>query len=271
MFCTDYIIWGQALITLIKIGVAPIDFRWDYGYKFKLTMQNARRSGLLTIPRLEKIPYLVHGFGTEEWTDEDFRRKSEWASFRRIYLDQVHSDIIRFIDGIPDKNLKGDAMLTDLPELLLIIKTADCLPVLIVDESRKVIAAVHCGWRGTSKRVIQKAIQGMGDHYGCLPSALLVAQGPCIGSECYEVGEDVFQSFGKEGLATDLFRPHPSKEKKYLFDLKGENLSQMLSLGIEKENIYSVDCCSHCDESFPSYRRDDDKAGRMLSFIGMSF
>ncbi len=234
-------------------------------------MQTARENELLSIPRLEKIPYLVHGFGTGKWTDEDFSRKSEWAGFKRIYLDQVHSDIIRFIDRIPEKNLKGDAMLTHLPELLLIIQTADCLPVLIVDESRKVIAAVHCGWRGTSKRVIQKAIQGMGDRYGCPPSALLAALGPCIGDECYEVGEDVFRAFEKEGLSTDFFRPHPSEENKYVFDLKGENIAQMLSVGIEKENIFDADGCTHCDESFHSYRRDGDKAGRMLSFIGMSF
>lgn len=232
-------------------------------------MQTARRSEILTSPRLEKIPYLVHGFGAGKWTDEDFKRKSEWSGFRRIYLDQVHSDIIRFIDGISEKNLMGDAMLTDLPDLLLIIQTADCLSVLIIDESRKIIAAAHCGWRGTSKRVIQKAIQGMGDRYGCLPSALLVALGPCIGRECYEVGEDVFQSFEREGLATDFFLPHPSKENKYVFDLKGENISQMQSLGIEKENIFSVNGCTHCDDSFLSYRRDGDTAGRMLSFIGM--
>jgi len=97
-----------------------------------------------------------------------------------------------------------------------------------------------------------------------------VALGPCIGSECYEVGEDVLKCFKQEGLSSEFFRAHPSKEKKYLFDLKGENLSQMISLGIEKKNIYCAECCTHCDESFSSYRRDRDKAGRMLSFIGMS-
>ena len=111
----------------------------------------------------------------------------------------------------------------------------------------------------------------MGGRYGCLPSALLVALGPCIGSECYEVGEEVFRNFEREGHQSDFFRPHPSKEKKYFFDLKGENIAQMLSLGIDEENIFDADCCTHCDKSFFSYRRDGGKAGRMLSFIGMSF
>jgi YfiH family protein len=220
---------------------------------------------------LEQIPYLVHGFGTGKWKDADFKKKPEWAGFRFLFLNQVHSAIIRFIDRIPEKKYRGDAMITDIPEFLLIIRTADCLPVLVVDEPRKIIAAVHCGWRGTSKRVAHKVIQGMVDRYKCRPSSLLVALGPCIGGECYEVGEDVFQSFKKEGLSTEFFRAQSSKKKKYLFDLKGENISQMLNLGIEKKNIYSAEGCTHCDMSFPSYRRDRERAGRMLSFIGISF
>ena len=231
--------------------------------------QHTGGTDFLTIPRWEQIPNLVHGFGKGKWRDSDFRKRSEWSSFRLLFLNQVHSDIIQFIDRIPIKKPRGDAMITNIQELLLIIKTADCLPVLIVDESRKVIAAVHCGWRGTSKRVIQKAIQGMIDHYGCRSSTLLVALGPCIGSECYEVGDDVFHTFKKTGLSTEFFRDHPSKEKKYLFDLEGENISQMMSFGIEKENVCSTGCCTHCEESLLSYRRDRDRAGRMLSFIGM--
>lgn len=233
-------------------------------------MQNARRSDFLTIPRLEQIPNLVHGFGTKKWKDADFKKSPDWAGFRLLFLDQVHSAIIRFIDWIPIKKLRGDAMITGIPGLLLIIRTADCLPVLLVDEFRKVIAAVHCGWRGTSKRVIQKVIQGMVDQYHCRPSSLLVALGPCIERECYEVGEDVLRCFKREGLSSEFFRTHSFKKKKYLFDLIGENMSQMLSLGIEKKNIYNADGCTHCDDSFPSYRRDRERAGRMLSFIGMS-
>jgi len=231
------------------------------------------KSGSLysTIPRLEKIPYLIHGFGTREWEDNDYQKRPEWKEFKLIFLDQIHSNIIHVIDSIPEEKLKGDAMITGFPFLLLIIKSADCLPVLVVNESQKVIAAVHCGWRGTSRRVVQSAIQRMRDHYGCQPSSLLVALGPCIAYECYEVGENVYQSFEEEGLSTEFFRNHPLRRKKYLFDLKGANLSQMVSLGVEEKNVFSPDICTHCHESLPSFRRDKDKAGRTLSFIGMSF
>lgn len=221
------------------------------------------------IPRLEQIPYFIHGFGTRKWKEGDYQNRPEWKDFKLVFLDQIHSDIIQVIDNIPEEKLKGDAMITGLPFLLLIIKTADCLPVLVVDESQKVIAAVHCGWRGTSKRVVQKVIQRMKDLYGCHPSSLLAALGPCIGHECYEVGENVYHSFEQEGLSTGSFRNHPLRRRKYLFDLKRANLSQMISVGVEEKNVFSADTCTHCHENLPSFRRDKDKAGRTPSFIGM--
>jgi YfiH family protein len=224
-----------------------------------------------TIPRLEQIPFLVHGFGLRKWEGNDYRNRPEWKEFKLVFLDQIHSNFIQEIYDIPEKKLKGDAMITGLPFLLLIIRTADCLPVLVVDESRRVIAAIHCGWRGTSERVTQKAIHRMKDRYGCNPASLFVALGPCIGHECYEVGEDVYQSFEKEGLSTEFFRNHPLRRRKYLFDLKGANLSQMVSIGVKEKNVFSVDICTHCHESLPSFRRDKDRAGRTLSFIGMSY
>lgn len=233
-------------------------------------MKLSRLDEFFTVPRLAKIPFLFHGFGTRNWKDKDFKTRLEWKNFQLILLDQIHSNVIHFVDRVPDKNLKGDGLVTDRPFLFLIIKTADCLPVLVVDQAKKVIAAVHCGWKGTRERIIQRAIQSFKSHYGCSPSSLLVALGPRIGHECYEIGEDVRQRFTEEGFSSDFFHPHPARKGKYLFDLKTANLRQLLSQGVKEENIYSVDICTHCQEDFPSYRRDGQKAGRMLSFLGMS-
>lgn len=197
------------------------------------------------------------------------RQRPGWKEFRPVFLQQVHSDVIHVIESIPQNELRGDAMVTGLASTLLIIKTADCLPVLVADESRRVIAAVHCGWRGTSKGVVKRAIESMVGRFGCRPSDLIVGLGPCIEGECYEVGKDVLQAFEKEGLQTKFFRDHPSRKKKYLFDLKGENLSQLISVGVDEKNIFGVDCCTYCDNSLPSFRREKERAGRMLSFIGM--
>jgi YfiH family protein len=233
-------------------------------------MKRADRENFLTIPRLEQVPFLVHGFGTSRFKERDFKNKREWRSLQLLFLDQVHSNVIHLIDKVPPKKLKGDAMLTRLPSLLLVIRTADCLPVFIVDESRKVIAAVHCGWRGSAKRVVQRAIEKMKDCYGADPSSLLVGLGPCIGSGCYEVGDDVLESFMKKGHPQEFFRDHPLQKGKYLFDLRGANLSQIQSAGVKEENVFSIALCTHCDHNFLSFRRDRNKAGRMLSFIGIT-
>ncbi len=232
-------------------------------------MQKDRCQGVFTIPRFEQIPYLIHGFGSREWTENEFKMRPEWKGFQLLYLNQIHSNLIHFIDKPIQEKLKGDAIVTNLPLLLIIIKTADCLPVLIVDEKQQVIAAVHCGWRGTSKGVIRKVIQGMRERYGCLTSSLLVAMGPCIKRECYEVGDKVVRSFEKQGLSTKFFSRHPHNPDKFLFDLREANLAQMEELGVERGNIFMIDVCTHCCPDLDSYRRDKDKAGRLLSFVGM--
>ncbi len=226
---------------------------------------------IFTVPRLERIPYLIHGFGTGRWRELDIKARLKGRDFRLLFLNQIHSNIVHFIDEIPSDNLDGDALITRLDRLLIVIKTADCLPVLMVEESRKIIAAVHCGWRGTTNKVIQRVLKGMESHYHGQLSSLLVALGPSIGPECYEVGQDVRQGFEEADLPLKVFRPNPEKEGKYFLDLREANLLQLLSLGVRRENIFTVDFCTHCSNFLPSFRRDGKKAGRMLSFIGMSF
>jgi YfiH family protein len=225
---------------------------------------------LLTVPRFERIPCLYHGFGNAFFEAEDFSRREEWRDFRLLFLDQIHSDVVHFIQKVPEKNLRGDALVTDLPRIFLIIKTADCLPIFLVDEARRVIAAVHCGWKGTLEKVLGKVVLGMKCHYGSDPESLLAAFGPSIGGECYEVGEDVARSFAVRGFPDSFFRPVPSRSGKYLFDLREANRIQLLRLGVKEENLSTAGVCTHCDRDFLSFRRDKSRAGRMLSFIAMS-
>lgn len=225
---------------------------------------------LLTVPRLSQIFFLYHGFGDVDWKARDFRAKEGWKDFKLLFLKQVHSDIVHFIRRVPGVSLRGDAAITDLPRVFLIVKTADCLPVLLVDEKKRVIAAVHCGWKGTAQRVLDKVVRGMKSQYGCEPTDLLAAFGPCIGRDCYEVGEDVRKRFAAEGFPDSLFRLASGPKRKFLFDLREANRLQLLDQGIKSDSIFSLDLCTHCDSRFPSYRRDKDATGRVFSFIGLS-
>jgi len=222
------------------------------------------------VRRLERLPFLRHGFGDSSWKNKDLRLLAERLGFQLILLRQVHSDTVHFIEERPQRTLRGDAAVTRLPGLLLVIRTADCLPVLLVDEKKRVVAAVHCGWKGTSRRVLEKVVLGMQERYGADPGAIMVALGPCIGKDCYEVGEDVRRAFAAPELPDSAFRPVTGRKDKFLFDLRSANRLQLLELGVKAGNIFSVDICTHCHPDYPSYRRDRDPCGRMLSFIGLT-
>jgi hypothetical protein len=227
-------------------------------------------SSVIKVPRLARIPFLRHGFGNLNWREKDLRQLAERLGFRLLFLKQVHSDVVHFIAEVPQLMLRGDAAVTSLPGLLLIIKTADCLPVLLVEEKKRVIAAVHCGWKGTSQGFLEKVVMGMKERYGADPAAILAVFGPCIGGGCYEVEEDVRRTFVESKFPATLFRPITGQSGKYLFDLRSANRLQLLKLGVKAKNIFSLDICTHCDPTYPSYRRDRDECGRMLTFIGLA-
>jgi YfiH family protein len=221
-----------------------------------------------TVPGWDSIPSLVHGFGNKNWQLADFDTHPVLRKFALIFLHQIHSDILHMVDEVPEKVLSGDALLTIRQGLLLVIKTADCLPVLIADPETKALAAVHCGWRSINQKLIPKVILSLKNHYHCDPSNLWIALGPCIGKDCYEVGEDVKERFEKAGLSLDVFLPYPQLSGKYFLDLRMAAKHQLLDSGIDDSQITSVDLCTHCEGSLLSYRRSRQKKGRMLSFIG---
>lgn len=228
------------------------------------------QENFFTIPEWENIPFLVHGFGDRDWKEQDLEDHPRLRNLTPLFLRQIHSDIFHIVRSLPEGILSGDALITDRPDMLLVIKTADCLPVLIVDPDKRVVAAVHCGWKSTSQRLALKVIGSMEEHFRCDPSSLMVALGPCIGKDCYEVGEDVRQQFNDRGLDGNVFLPHPEHIGKYYLDLRLSNKHQLQDGGVLGSNIAMVDLCSHCEENLYSYRRSPQIPGRMLSFIGMS-
>ncbi|OGD19683.1 MAG: hypothetical protein A2W03_06955 [Candidatus Aminicenantes bacterium RBG_16_63_16] len=224
---------------------------------------------MITIPRLDTMAFLVHGFGDGALSATGLRRLAARSSLRPVILRQVHSDIVRFAVRVPRESPRGDALVTRTPGLLLVIKTADCLPVLLVDADRRVVAAVHCGWRGTLLGILERTVKGMSERYGCDLGRLVAAFGPCIGAGCYEVGEDVRGRFLRAGYPGRLFRPSTGRPGKRLFDLAGANRLQLRRAGLDWRNILAAGVCTHCDPLLPSYRRDGKRAGRMLSFIAL--
>jgi YfiH family protein len=224
----------------------------------------------LTTPRLAGISWLVHGFGDAGWSEAGFMEFAASRGLRPVIMRQLHSETVHRLDGVPAGKLEGDALMTNIPGLLLVIRTADCLPVFLVDLKNRAVAAVHCGWRGTQKRILERAAQAMQQAYGSDPDDLLAALGPCIGPACYEVGPEVRAPFLRAGFPASILSECPGGRGKYLLDLRAANVWLLGGLGLKKDRILdSGSPCTHCELSLLSYRRDPAETRRMYNFIGL--
>jgi len=184
---------------------------------------------------------------------------------RLILLDQMQQDQILLlkepITTLPSP-LEYDALITNSPDTFLGILTADCLPILVVDQKRKVIAAIHAGRHGTALHITKKVLNKMKEDFGCSSGDLLIALGPSIGVCCYEIDERVFHPEW-EPLSTS------KGMGKWMVDLAQINIARMEKEGIEEEQISWINLCTHCySDLFFSYRREG-RTGRQLSFIGI--
>ena len=148
-------------------------------------------------------------------------------------------------------------MLSDSPGRMVGVKTADCLPILLVDERHRAVAAVHAGWRGTVAGVAISTLKAMAARWGTEAGDLHAAIGPGIGQCCFEVGPEVAVQFGEPFRRTRI-------------DLAQANRRQLVESGLAPERIYTAGLCTCCPgDQFHSYRRDREKAGRMMSVVGV--
>lgn len=161
-----------------------------------------------------------------------------------------------------------DALVTDQPGLLLMLKFADCVPVVMWDPVRRVIALVHAGWRGTVAGVPVAALEFMSSRYGSQPRDVLAGIGPSIGPCCYQVGpevatqaEHVFTGAGVVASAQDG-TPH--------FDLWAANTETLMRAGVAEENISVARICTRCrNDLFFSHRASGSPSGRFAAVAGI--
>jgi YfiH family protein len=284
---------------------------------------------ILRAEHLNRLPWLVHGFSTRlggfsrayggnalnlGFTKGDSRAAVERnrAAFLRqltavsergrgndshlwplVTLRQIHSDIIRFVDSSPESQLAGDGLITATPGLLLGIQTADCLPIILVDPTRRAVGVFHAGWRGTVKRVVEKGVGEMRRRFGSRPRDLKAAIGPGIQGCCYEVGEEVREEFESQfAYAEKLFREveesdpvrekypmlfltarapgHSVLPKKIFLNLVEANRQQLLAADVPAKNIDASPRCTNCHTKLLfSYRAEKGKTGRMMGVVAI--
>ena len=256
---------------------------------------------------LAEVPGLVHGFSTRSSGDMAAGAGGQEATLRRFAAEvggrsgewrwmsvrQVHSSLI-WRDPAP--GTAGDGMMTEARGVLLGIRVADCVPILLADVRRGVIAAVHAGWRGTVARIVEKAVGELRAQFGCDPADLRAALGPSIRRCCYQVGAEVVEAFAArfeyaEALCTPapadpvrerypmLFMTgappgHPRDPRwnynpSVCLDLAEANRRQLRAAGLSEGAIDVLPYCTSCSPDwFYSYRRDGAQAGRMIAAIG---
>lgn len=159
---------------------------------------------------------------------------------------------------IPD----ADAMVTNVPEAVLSVRTADCLPVFLYDPEKKCIGLVHAGWKGSALKIVERTLDVLKKDYGSQPADVLAAFGPSIRECCYEVGEEFTKTFPGE-----VFQ----RKNTLCLNLPLVNRNQLLNSGVKNENIFESGECTVCNNGFYSFRRDQEKAGRHVSLISMHF
>jgi purine-nucleoside/S-methyl-5'-thioadenosine phosphorylase / adenosine deaminase len=278
----------------------------------------------LRAPSFASLPWLVHGFSTRQGgvstcygghmlnlglTSHDTKdnvernRKAFLAALRAtdangdpwplLQVKQIHSSIVHRVSAPAKDPLAGDGLITKAPGLLLAIKTADCVPVLVVDIKRRVVAAFHAGWRGTVARIVEKGVGEMRHQFGSLPRDLRAAIGPCIRRCCYRVGHEVRAEFESQfSYADDLFEEvfdsnaihvrypllflnqrapgHGDLGPEIHLDLVEANRRQLEDAGLREEHISVIDGCTACDTTrFFSHRAEFGKTGRMMAVVGI--
>jgi YfiH family protein len=206
---------------------------------------------------------------------------------------QIHSAITHRVNEVAAHAPAGDGMITNVPGILLAIKTADCVPVLVADVKRRVVGAFHSGWRGTVARVVEKGVGEVRRQFSSLPRDFRAAIGPCIRKCCYSVGAEVHAEFESQfTYADELFEEvfdsnaicikypllflnqrapgHRGLGPEIHLDLVTANCRQLVDAGLQPENISVVDGCTACDtKRFFSHRSEFGMTGRMFSVIGI--
>lgn len=274
---------------------------------------------ILTAPSLNELSWLVHGFSTRAggaskaygvgalnlgYTKEDthaavernrqaFLKALKTLDWPLATVRQIHSDIVHCVSA-PDSVPAGDGLLTDTPGLLLAIRTADCMPVILVDTKKRAVGVVHAGWRGTLRRIAEKAVGEMRRCFGSQPRDVRAVLGPSIRGCCYEVGEEVRDQFQSQfAYAAELFEEqrahsnivhlkypllfltqrapgHSDLPMSIVLDLEKANRRQLLDAGLPERHITTLPLCTSCrTDLLFSHRKEKGVTGRMMAVVGI--
>ncbi len=170
----------------------------------------------------------------------------------------------------PWQRPEADVLISDDPDSAIGVRVADCVPILLAEETGRAVSAVHAGWRGLVHRAPIAAIDALRERFGIRPERLIAAIGPAIGACCYEVGAEVREAFAEAGHHSSLLERwfRSTADGKFLLDTVLAARDQLEGTGLPQSRIHSADMCTKCyAAAFHSYRAHGKNAGRMVGVI----
>jgi polyphenol oxidase len=187
---------------------------------------------------------------------------------RQVHGVTVHTDGVACCDGTWPE---GDLLATDRTDVAIAVRTADCVPILYADARTGTVAAVHAGWRGTVAGAAPRMVEVLSSRFGSRPEDLMVAIGPSIGPEAYEVGPEVGDAFSAawpDDAARGTWWTPLGATGKLLLDLWTITRDQLTGAGVPTDRIHLAGLCTATHvQVFHSYRVDGAGAGRMVAAI----
>ena len=176
---------------------------------------------------------------------------------------------VNYADSIPET----DSLITNTPNLPLMLCFADCVPIFFVDVENCAIGLAHGGWKGTLKKISAKTLLKMHDEFGTKPENCLIGIAPSIGACCYQIGDNVIDTC-KKSFPSNHDELLIRRDGKIFLDLWRANVIQLLEIGVPEENIDVAGKCTCCEDSwYFSYRAAQkkglDRTGRIAAFIAL--
>ena len=235
---------------------------------------STRLGGVSEMPHLASLN-LAYGRGDDASVVEENQAIFLQAVFGTSDLsqmaraEQIHSATVRYAEkgGVYPP---GDGFFTDIPEVILTAKVADCVPILLYDPRKKLIAALHAGWRGTVAEIARKGVEALCEM-GADPYDIRAAVGTSIHACCYEVGEDFYQSVKDacgEPFAERFVVPRKGSDGKFSADVAGMNHVILQDAGVKAEHIAMSPLCTACHaDLFFSHRASGGQRGTMMAAI----
>ncbi len=197
---------------------------------------------------------------------------------RMVFSKQTHTTNVRVVTAndigkgfIKERDYTDvDGLITNLPNVALVTHYADCVPLLFYDPIKQVVAASHSGWRGTVGQIGAVTVQKMQENFGCNPSDIIAAIGPCIKQCCYEVDTPVIDALKQiDSLNVNDFIKQVD-DSHYMLNLSEANRQILINAGVKNENIDIADVCTCCNSRFlHSHRATNGKRGIMAAIIAL--